>query len=167
MSSPTELFSQLSTDPKTNVWKSFPHSQSIFVDFFGCSLMQHFKTSIIALDNERVIVCFVSLSYSLWGSGLRAASAVLAGSVLRTSDQTGRGSLGDVPRDGLCRDAGSMCMCADGGLWEVLNHRHTAAEAADGSLRFCAEHTHTHAYAHRNTWLQKYTPMRHLLSNQA
>ncbi len=30
----------------------------------------------------------------------------------------------------------------------MLNHRHTAAEVADGSLRFCAEHTHTHTHTH-------------------
>lgn len=79
----------------------------------------------------------------MWGSGLRAASTLLAGSILRTSEQTGRGSLGDVPRDGLCRDA-YVCTCVDGGLREVLNHRHTAVEAADGSLRFCVNHTHVH-----------------------
>ncbi len=147
MSSPTtELFGQLSTDPKNKRVKIFPTFSVYYRECFCCSLMQHFKRSIIALDNEGSLYALSHYLFLMWGSGLRAASAVLAGSVLRTSDQTGRGSLGDVPRDGLCRDVGSMCMCADGGLWEVLNHRHTAAEASDGSLRFSAEHTHTHTH---------------------
>lgn len=40
-----------------------------------------------------------------------------------------------------------MRICVDGGLWEVLNHRHTAVEASDGSLIFCVEHMRTHTRA--------------------
>lgn len=50
---------------------------------------------------------------------------------------------------GRCPQGRSLpgCVCVDGGLWEVLNHRHTAVEASDGSLIFCVEHMRTHTCA--------------------
>lgn len=156
MSSPTiELFGQLSTDvhPKTNVWKSFPHSLCIIV-FFCCSLMQHFKTNVIALDNERVIVCFVSLSYSyvrIWPP----CCVYCSGRICITHLWSNReGVLGRRPQGRSLPGCGKhVYVCGRRFVRSAESQTHSSRGGRRLIEILCWTHTHTHTYIHAQKYM--------------
>lgn len=71
--------------------------------------------------------------------------------------------MGDVLWERLCHDVGCLCACVLDGGEEVLIHRHSS----EGGNRLIEILRGTHTYLHAHTRLQKYTPMRRVLSNRA